>query len=71
MAVLIRAGLKVAEVLRDRHHETQEALTEVLMSDRQTAPLTSATTQAQVPPKALETGCTCRARTLQMRLLKT
>jgi hypothetical protein len=71
MAVLIRAGIKVAEALRDRHHETDEALTDVLMSDRQAAPLTSATAQAQVPARELETGGTRCARTQQMRLRKT
>ena len=60
--MLIRAGLKVAEALRDRHHETDEALTEVLMSDRQAAPQTSATAQAQVPGRELETGRTRCAR---------
>ena len=49
MGALIRAGLKVAAVLRDKHEERYESLTEVLVSDRQVAPTTCAQEQAQVP----------------------
>ena len=49
MGALIRAGLKVAAVIRDQHDEERdESLTEVLVSDRQVAPTISAHEQAKV-----------------------
>ncbi len=70
MGALIRAGLKVAAVVRDPHEERDASLTEVLVSDRQVAPTTSAQEQAQVPAgvfarereQSIGAGCTQQMR---------
>ena len=57
MVVVVRACLQVATVLEERHDEEEDALTEVLVSDRQIVPKVSSMKQAREARRLFVLSC--------------